>query len=373
MGTLTWKWCSRVACCALGCLAVSVGQELCPRWGGVDKMGVAQRAAQWTCRVPMVSLVSGWQRPASLLSCPFVADVPETRGPDSLFNPWRCHPQPSDTLVARGGASQHCAQIPPAASSYLQVTAASALQGWGCPHVPVSPVCSDIRPRRCHPCMRQMGLTCSSGRCGVTEHMWRRAVTQMDRPLASSLSGGDVASPGTSATSSVCFCQPGCPHTPCAPGSTSGLLQAGGSSGSAYWARRSRTGRCDLRISSLEGICNPQPCSGNRLSLQCPTSAGRKPPSASGSPVTHLEAAAPSNQTCPTALEAPHSRQGLQEGSHPPSGPWQVLQSVTRSAPGFLNCFLPGHCCGEKVSGPDTCLRRAAPSPMAACPGAAPA
>lgn len=157
----------------------------------------------------------------------------------------------------------------------------------------------------------------------------------------------------------------------CAPGSTSGLPQACGSSGSAYTARRSRTGRNDLCISSLEGICNLRPHTGSRLSLHCPTSAGRKPPPPSGRPVTHLEAAAPSNETCPMALEAPQNCQGLQEGSYPPSGPWQVLESVTRSAPGFLNCFLPGHCCGEKVSGLDTCPM-AAPSPTAAWLGAAP-
>lgn len=80
-------------------------------------------------------------------------------------------------------------------------------------------------------------------------------------------------------------------------------------------------------------------------------------------PVTHLEAAPPappSDETVPDSSHGPGSspaRLGPRQGSHPPSGPWQVLEAVTASAPGFLNCFLPGRG-GEKVAVPDTCLPR---------------
>lgn len=80
-------------------------------------------------------------------------------------------------------------------------------------------------------------------------------------------------------------------------------------------------------------------------------------------PVTHLEAAPPappSDETVPDSSHGPGSspaRLGPRQGSHPPSGPRQVLEAVTASAPGFLNCFLPGRG-GEKVAVPDTCLPR---------------
>lgn len=112
------------------------------------------------------------------------------------------------------------------------------------------------------------------------------------------------------------------------------------------------------------------------LGAGCPCTV---PPVMAGSHRLHLADLSPTwkrpsqaMRLVPWLWKLPRTARVCSRGHILPPGPGRCWESVTRSASGFLNCFLPGLCCGEKVSGLDTCLQCAAPSPMAAWLGAAP-